>query len=73
MLIIINSRKKAIEPIGGKTYEFLICQIWAILPSICNNATDVKENFKVCIIYIIYIQKYNLVLYNFFFRILLDY
>ncbi|KAG6795184.1 RRP12-like protein [Apis mellifera caucasica] len=38
--------KKAIEPIGGKTYEFLICQIWAILPSICNNATDVKENFK---------------------------
>ncbi|XP_076301341.1 RRP12-like protein isoform X1 [Lasioglossum baleicum] len=34
------------EPIGGKTYEFLIIQIWAVLPSICHNATDVKDNFK---------------------------
>ncbi|XP_017799417.1 PREDICTED: RRP12-like protein [Habropoda laboriosa] len=38
--------KKASEPIGGKTYEFLVCQIWAILPSICDNAKDVKDNFK---------------------------
>ncbi|XP_043521019.1 LOW QUALITY PROTEIN: RRP12-like protein [Frieseomelitta varia] len=38
--------KKSLEPVGGKTYEFLVCQIWAILPSICNNATDVKDNFK---------------------------
>ncbi|CAK9795398.1 RRP12-like protein [Anthophora plagiata] len=38
--------KKASEPIGGKTYEFLVCQIWAILPSICDNAIDVKDNFK---------------------------
>ncbi|XP_033203361.2 RRP12-like protein isoform X1 [Bombus vancouverensis nearcticus] len=38
--------KKATEPVGGKTYEFLVCQVWAILPSICNNAIDVKDNFK---------------------------
>ncbi|CAD1471378.1 unnamed protein product [Heterotrigona itama] len=38
--------KKSFESIGGKTYEFLGCQIWAILPSICNDATDVKDNFK---------------------------
>lgn len=38
--------KKSVEAVGGKTYEFLVCQIWAILPSICNNATDVKDNFK---------------------------
>lgn len=49
MIIIPNFRKKATEPVGGKTYEFLVCQVWAILPSICNNATDVKDNFKVYI------------------------
>ena len=49
MIIIFHSRKKSLESVGGKTYEFLVCQIWAILPSICNNATDVKDNFKVCI------------------------
>ncbi|XP_026668407.1 RRP12-like protein isoform X2 [Ceratina calcarata] len=38
--------KKSKEPIGGKTYEFLVSQIWAVLPSICTNATDVKDNFK---------------------------
>ncbi|OAD59899.1 RRP12-like protein [Eufriesea mexicana] len=38
--------KKVNEPAGGKAYELLICQVWAILPSICNNATDVKDNFK---------------------------
>ena len=49
MIIIFHFRKKSLEPVGGKTYEFLVCQIWAILPSICNNAIDVKDNFKVCI------------------------
>ena len=44
--IVALCEKKATEPVGGKTYEFLVCQIWAILPSICNNATDVKDNFK---------------------------
>ncbi|CAL7937924.1 unnamed protein product [Xylocopa violacea] len=38
--------EKTGETIGGKTYELLISQIWAVLPSICNNATDVKDNFK---------------------------
>ncbi|XP_031825723.1 RRP12-like protein [Nomia melanderi] len=37
---------KSAEPIGGKTYEFLLIQVWAILPSICHNAIDVKDNFK---------------------------
>nr|XP_033324952.1 RRP12-like protein [Megalopta genalis] len=31
---------------GGKSYEFLLIQIWAVLPSICHNATDVKDNFQ---------------------------
>lgn len=30
----------------GKTYKRLVAQIWSILPSICNNASDVKDNFK---------------------------
>lgn len=30
----------------GKTYECLVTQIWSILPSICNDASDVKDNFK---------------------------
>lgn len=34
------------ESISGKTYEFLVPQIWSILPSICNDASDVKDNFK---------------------------
>ncbi|XP_076241511.1 RRP12-like protein isoform X2 [Calliopsis andreniformis] len=38
--------KKMKEQIGGKTYEFLLSQIWAILPSICQNASDVKDTFK---------------------------
>ncbi|XP_076630716.1 RRP12-like protein [Colletes latitarsis] len=37
---------KAREQVGGKTYEFLLAQIWAIFPSICQNAVDVKDNFK---------------------------
>ncbi|XP_053976899.1 RRP12-like protein [Hylaeus volcanicus] len=37
---------KATESVGGKTYEFMLAQIWAVLPSICHNATDVKENFQ---------------------------
>lgn len=58
MIIIFHFRKKSLEPVGGKTYEFLVCQIWAILPSICNNATDVKDNFKVCTMDI-YTKKYS--------------
>lgn len=34
------------HPINGKTYEFLVPQIWSIFPSLCNNASDVKDNFK---------------------------
>lgn len=30
----------------GKTYECLVTQIWSILPSICNDASDVKANFR---------------------------
>ncbi|XP_014485127.1 PREDICTED: RRP12-like protein isoform X2 [Dinoponera quadriceps] len=34
------------EPVNSKTYEFLVPQIWSILPSICSDASDVSENFK---------------------------
>nr|XP_003701407.1 PREDICTED: RRP12-like protein [Megachile rotundata] len=37
--------KRANDPIGGKTHELLVSQIWAILPSICQNAVDVKDHF----------------------------
>lgn len=43
--IALTCEKKAKEPISGKTYELLIPQIWFILPSVCNNASDVKTNF----------------------------
>ncbi|XP_032675287.1 RRP12-like protein [Odontomachus brunneus] len=39
-------RKAKEEPINGKTYEFLVPQIWSILPSICSDASDAKDNFK---------------------------
>lgn len=39
-------RKAKEEPINGKTYEFLVPQIWSILPSICSDVSDVKDNFK---------------------------
>lgn len=29
-----------------KTYELLVTQIWSILPNLCNDASDVKDNFK---------------------------
>ncbi|EGI69855.1 PREDICTED: RRP12-like protein [Acromyrmex echinatior] len=29
-----------------KIYECLVTQIWSILPSLCNDASDVKDNFK---------------------------
>ncbi|XP_011633501.1 RRP12-like protein isoform X1 [Pogonomyrmex barbatus] len=32
--------------VDSKTYECLITQLWSVLPSICNNASDVKDNFK---------------------------
>lgn len=44
--IALTCEEKSKIGIGGKTYEFLIPQIWSILPSICNNASDVKDNFK---------------------------
>ncbi|KAI4479190.1 hypothetical protein M0804_011329 [Polistes exclamans] len=44
LAVICNAKSK--EPVGGKTYELLVTQIWAILPSLCNDADDVKENFK---------------------------
>ncbi|KAI4482155.1 hypothetical protein M0802_013793 [Mischocyttarus mexicanus] len=44
LAVICNAKSK--EPVGGKTYEFLVTQIWAILPSLCNDADDVKQNFK---------------------------
>jgi len=44
--IAMMCEEKMKEPINGKTYEFLVPQIWSILPSICNNASDVTDNFK---------------------------
>lgn len=44
--IALICEKKSKEDVEGKTYEFLIPQIWSILPSICNDASDVKDNFK---------------------------
>lgn len=44
--IILLCEEKSKESINGKTYEFLIPQIWSILPSICNDASDVKDNFQ---------------------------
>lgn len=44
LAIICNTKSK--EPVGGKTYELLVTQIWSILPSLCNDANDVKDNFK---------------------------
>ncbi|XP_071441432.1 RRP12-like protein [Hetaerina americana] len=34
------------EKVGSHTYDLLQAQIWALLPSFCNGAVDVKENFK---------------------------
>ncbi|KAG7200816.1 hypothetical protein KM043_003187 [Ampulex compressa] len=36
----------AVGGAAGKTFEFLVMQIWAVLPSICNDALDVKSSFK---------------------------
>jgi len=38
--------KVKVSSADGKMYECLITQIWSILPSICNDASDVKDNFK---------------------------
>lgn len=49
---IIIYRKKSTEAkakndmIEAHKNELLNSQIWALLPSFCNNASDVKENFK---------------------------
>lgn len=61
------------EPVGGKTYEFLLAQIWAILPCICHNATDVKNNFKVHIFVIHYNKFIFSFMLNIFCRILPNY
>ncbi|XP_011170370.3 RRP12-like protein [Solenopsis invicta] len=37
---------KGASSANQKTYECLVTQIWSILPSICNDASDVKDNFK---------------------------
>ncbi|XP_046383339.1 RRP12-like protein [Ischnura elegans] len=34
------------EKVGSHTYDLLQAQIWGLLPSFCNGATDVKDNFK---------------------------
>ena len=44
--LAVLCEQKMNEQVGGKTYEFLLAQIWAILPSICQNASDVKDNFQ---------------------------
>ncbi|KAL6431993.1 hypothetical protein ACFW04_007436 [Cataglyphis niger] len=44
--IALTCEEKSKAGMEGKTYEFLIPQIWSILPSICNDASDVKDNFK---------------------------
>lgn len=44
--IALICEEKSKAGMEGKTYEFLIPQIWSILPSICNDASDVKDNFK---------------------------
>ncbi|XP_053617752.1 RRP12-like protein [Plodia interpunctella] len=31
---------------GSHTYELLCNQLWALLPSFCNNPRDIKDNFK---------------------------
>ncbi|XP_066585957.1 RRP12-like protein [Prorops nasuta] len=41
----IICEEKMKNPAESKRYELCIPQIWSILPSICNNANDVKENF----------------------------
>lgn len=41
--IELNSKN---ENIGAHVFELLQLQIWSILPSFCNNAQDVHDNFK---------------------------
>ncbi|XP_036149420.1 RRP12-like protein isoform X2 [Monomorium pharaonis] len=41
-----EERAKSTSRADGKTYECLVTQIWSILPSICNDASDVKDNFQ---------------------------
>ncbi|XP_011497148.1 PREDICTED: RRP12-like protein [Ceratosolen solmsi marchali] len=38
--------KEINNDIGAHSHELLISQIWALLPSFCNNAPDIKKNFK---------------------------
>lgn len=46
LLPIARLCEKKTKGFADKTYEFLKPQIWSILPSICNDAEDVKDNFK---------------------------
>ncbi|XP_034940350.1 RRP12-like protein [Chelonus insularis] len=34
------------DGIGAHSYELLTSQIWALLPSFCNNPSDIKDSFK---------------------------
>ncbi|XP_011864615.1 PREDICTED: RRP12-like protein isoform X2 [Vollenhovia emeryi] len=34
------------SPADGKAYECLVTQIWSVLPSLCNDASDVASEFK---------------------------
>lgn len=44
--LLCERKAKELSLSDGKTYEFLRPQIWSILPSICNDADDVRDSFK---------------------------
>lgn len=44
--IVMLCEQKTKQSTEEKAYELLITQIWSILPSICNDASDVKTNFR---------------------------
>ncbi|KAK0081235.1 hypothetical protein PV325_012542 [Microctonus aethiopoides] len=41
-----NELKEKNDGIGAHSYELLTSQIWALLPSFCNNPRDIKDSFK---------------------------
>ncbi|XP_018354107.1 PREDICTED: RRP12-like protein [Trachymyrmex septentrionalis] len=45
-LVLVCEKKADESPADKKIYECLVTQIWSILPSLCNDASDVKDNFK---------------------------
>ena len=40
--------KESKDGIGAHGYELMRSQIWALLPSFCNNPSDIKDSFQVC-------------------------